>query len=116
MTGDSKNYEIGFSFWLQSDGGHFLGKGRVELLENIRLTGSITQGARAMKMSYRQAWQMVEDMNKQSRSPLVEKISGGAGGGGARITPAGDAAIVIYHKLHSKIDSFVKKETAKLKL
>ena len=70
-----KNYSIGCRVWIkENEMGHFLGNGRVELLENIGKTGSITKGALEMKMSYRQAWQMVQDINSRAEKPLVEKI------------------------------------------
>ena len=81
-----------------------MGIGRVRLLEHIRETGSITNAAKAMKMSYRQAWQMVEDMNSRSDKPLVEKILGGKGGGGAKVTEAGEKAISLFYKLEQKIE------------
>lgn len=66
--------------WIDETNGPFLGIGRVWLLEHIGEMGSITNAAKEMKMSYRQAWQLVEDMNKQAQEPLVEKILGGKGG------------------------------------
>lgn len=105
-----KKYSVGFNVWIKEEQGHFLGKGRVELLENIQSTGSITKGAKAMKMSYRQAWQMVEDMNERADKPLVEKILGGKGGGGAIVTEAGQRAIKLYHKTEEKM----KKHAAEL--
>ena len=91
-----------------------MGLGRVRLLENIKQTGSITGGAKAMKMSYRQAWQMVEDMNKRSDKPLVEKIMGGKGGGGAVITQAGENAIKLYYHVEQKVMKLSKELTEKI--
>jgi len=101
-----KKYTVGYHVWIKGEKGHFLGKGRVELLENIQSTGSITKGAAAMKMSYRQAWQMVEDMNKTSVKPLVEKILGGKGGGGAAITEAGEKAIKLFYEVDEKMKKY----------
>ena len=112
----SKKYTIGFHFWIRETNGHFLGHGRVQLLENIKTTGSITQAAKVMKMSYRQAWQMVEDLNATSNKPLVEKTLGGAGGGGAKVTKAGDEAIKLFYELEEKIKTFINGESRKLKL
>ncbi len=83
-TQETKKYSIGVRIWLREEAGHFVGAGRVKLLEQIKLTGSITRASKAMEMSYRQAWQMVEDMNKHSSKPLVEKTLGGKGGGGCQ--------------------------------
>ena len=82
-----------------------MGAGRVRLLELIKSYGSITKAAKEMKMSYRQAWQMVQDMNEHAASPLVDKILGGKGGGGAIITPTGEKAIALFHRFEEKINS-----------
>ncbi len=73
-----------------------IGPGRAELLQLIGDTGSIAEAARAMEMSYRRAWALVQSMNALFKSPLVERTAGGAGGGGARLTPAGRAVLEAY--------------------
>lgn len=73
------------------------GPGKAELLEGIRDTGSIAAAGRQMKMSYKRAWSLVEEMNAAFAEPLVDSVRGGAGGGGARLTPAGEAALAHYH-------------------
>ncbi|WP_229029152.1 winged helix-turn-helix domain-containing protein [Flavobacterium sp. SLB02] len=77
----------------------FLGIGKIWLLENIRKTGSITNAAKEMKMAYRQAWQLVEEMNQRAESPLVEKLFGRKGGGGARLTPAAEKAKTVFYEI-----------------
>jgi len=76
-----------------------LGPGKADLLERIRETGSIAAAGRAMSMSYKRAWTLVEDMNGAFRDPLVESSRGGARGGGARLTEAGEAVLAHYRKL-----------------
>ncbi len=73
-----------------------IGPGKVALLEAIGQTGSISAAGRAMKMSYRRAWQLVEDLNHTVRHPVVETAAGGAGGGGARLTDAGRRLVQQY--------------------
>jgi|ERR1019366_2408280 molybdate transport system regulatory protein len=111
----SKKYSIRVRIWVDETNGPFLGIGRVWLLENIGQTGSITNAAKKMKMSYRQAWQLVEDMNKHAQTPLVEKLLGGKDGGGARLTDAGQRAIKTFYALEKKINDFVIKESNKIK-
>lgn len=111
-----KRYTIRTRIWVDEKNGPFLGLGRVVLLEKINETGSITNAAKEIKMSYRQAWQLVEDMNKRAEKPLVEKILGGKNGGGAMVTVAGKRAIAAYYKLEQKVKKFVAKESTKLKL
>lgn len=76
-----------------------LGPGKAELLEGIRETGSIAAAGRAMAMSYKRAWSLVEEMNDAFREPLVESQRGGPGGGGARLTEAGQTVLAHYRKL-----------------
>jgi molybdate transport system regulatory protein len=67
-----------------------LGRGKMELLEHIRQTGSISAAGRAMDMSYRRAWLLVSDMNRMFKAPVVESQRGGQKGGGAALTPFGE--------------------------
>lgn len=77
-------------------GGLRIGPGKVRLLEEIAARGSISAAGRALRMSYRRAWELVESLNAGLGTPVVETAAGGAGGGGARLTPAGEAVIRHY--------------------
>ncbi len=66
-----------------------LGRGKVQLMEHIRTTGSISAAGRAMDMSYRRAWLLVDEMNRMFRMPVVESQRGGKQGGGAALTAFG---------------------------
>ena len=115
MKGKIK-YSVDFRIWIYSNQEKLLGKGRIELLERIQETGSISSAAKEMKMSYRQAWQMVEEMNARVEKPLVEKQLGGKNGGGTVVTNEGEKWIQLFYNLNEKINSFVQKEVKKLKL
>lgn len=108
-------YNVDFRIWFYHKNEKFLGKGRVELLEKIKATGSISGAAAEMKMSYRQAWQMVKEMNERGTSIVVEKQLGGKSGGGATVTEAGDRAIKQFYQLQNKIKQFIEEESKKLK-
>jgi len=69
------------------------GPGKADLLEGIRDTGSIAAAGRRMRMSYKRAWQLVEELNRVFDTPLVEASKGGSGGGGATLTRAGADAL-----------------------
>jgi len=111
----NKKYSIRVRMWVDETNGPFLGIGRVWLLEHIGETGSITNASKKMKMSYRQAWQLVENMNEHAQEPLVEKLLGGKGGGGAKLTTAGQKAIKTFYALEKKINDFINKESGKIK-
>lgn len=101
--------------WVDGSEGTFLGYGRIVLLERIREYGSITKAAKSMEMSYRHAWDLVDSMNKQAKSPLVESATGGKGGGGARVTEEGERMIALFWKFHENFQNFLEQEEKKLK-
>ena len=78
-----------------------IGPGKVALLEAIARTGSISAAGRALRMSYRRAWELVEDLNRGLGTPVVSTVAGGAGGGGARLTPAGEAIVTRYRAIEA---------------
>lgn len=104
----NQNINIRFRVWVDNGDLPYLGLGRIVLLENIIKHGSITKGAEAINMSYRKAWQLVEDMNKLSDKPLVEKRLGGKEGGGAMVTEEGKQIIKKFYELQSQAEEFFK--------
>src|SRR5690606_32046847 len=78
-----------------------LGPGKADLLEHIRDSGSISAAGRAMGMSYKRAWGLVEEMNAAFREPLVGSARGGPQGGGAWLTEAGSAVLGHYRRLEA---------------
>jgi molybdate transport system regulatory protein len=79
-----------------------IGPGKADLLAAIARTGSISAAAREMKMSYRRAWLLVEAMNSAFRRPLVETLTGGRSGGGARVTRLGEEVLRRYRFMEGK--------------
>lgn len=78
-----------------------MGPGKADLLDAIARTGSIAAAGREMGMSYRRAWALVDTMNAMFTDPLVESTRGGASGGGARVTPTGQAVLEAYRDLET---------------
>ena len=70
-----------------------LGRGKIELLEQIRATGSISAAGRAMGMSYRRAWDLVDELNNCFGKPVITTQMGGQHGGGAALTPLGETVV-----------------------
>ncbi len=101
-------YRVRGRVWLEKDGQLYMGWGRVLLLERIDKLGSIAAAARSMKLGYRNAWLWVESANHLAPSPLVEKTAGGAGGGHARLTKAGQKAVERYKELRTKFNEFLR--------
>ncbi|HVK99194.1 MAG TPA: winged helix-turn-helix domain-containing protein [Dongiaceae bacterium] len=82
-----------------------LGPGKVDLLQTIHNTGSISAAGRAMNMSYRRAWLLVDAMNRCFTAPLVDTAKGGSQGGGARLTPLGEQVLQIYQLMRSDVQA-----------
>jgi molybdate transport system regulatory protein len=76
-----------------------VGPGKVDLLEAIGETGSITAAARTLGMSYRRAWLLVDTMNRCFKKPVVETEAGGKRGGGTRLTEVGAEALRRYRNV-----------------
>ena len=79
-----------------------LGRGKIMLLELIRETGSISAAGRAMDMSYRRAWLLVDALNRMFKEPSVESQRGGRQGGGAAVTPFGETLIARFRAMEAK--------------
>lgn len=101
------NFRANGRIWIDGKDGAFLGYGRVELLEKIHELGSIRQAAQAMKMSYRQAWEFIKQMNEQTESPLVLMNVGGKGGGQTQLTEKGLEAIEKFKLFNTAFQQFL---------
>lgn len=93
--------------WIEKGGASFLGHGRIELLQQIAATGSISAAARAMGMSYKAAWQAVDAMNNLADRPLVERTTGGRHGGGTSLTDAGRAMTAMFQQVEQEYHRFL---------
>jgi molybdate transport system regulatory protein len=86
------------------------GPGKIELLRKLGEEHSISSAARALGMSYKRAWALVDTLNRGFGSPIVETASGGKGGGGAHLTPLGEELVARYSALEEKVRSAVQAE------
>jgi len=87
-----------------------LGPGKVDLLEAVGRTGSISGAARELGMSYRRAWLLIDTMNRCFKEDLIKTVTGGRGGGGAEVTPLAYEIIEHYRKMEAKAAESVKQE------
>lgn len=104
---DEKPLQVDGNFWLSAAGAGPAGHKRIALLESIGRTGSISQAAREIGMSYKAAWQAVDSMNNLSSTPLVERSIGGSGGGGTRLTDEGRRLIAIFRRTEAEFTGFL---------
>lgn len=93
-----------------------IGPGKILLLENIHANGSISAAGRAMDMSYKRAWDLVDEINRICRHPAVERQTGGKNGGGAVLTPLGLSLVARYRKIERAAASAARKELAALQM
>ena len=98
------------NFRVQIKHGVAIGPGKVALLEAISITGSISEAARVMEMSYRTAWQLVSSMNEHFVEPLVAMTKGGKAGGGARLTEVGWDVLHTYQAMQERAVAAISSE------
>ncbi|MEG6509384.1 LysR family transcriptional regulator [Methyloligella sp. 2.7D] len=94
--------------------GLVLGPGKVDLLETIDRTGSISAAGREMGMSYRRAWLLVDALNHMFAEPLVVASPGGASGGGASVTDYGRAVAAAYRRAEDRTQAIIEEELGTL--
>jgi molybdate transport system regulatory protein len=92
-----------------------IGPGKIQLLETIHACGSISAAGRAMDMSYKRAWDLVDEINRICRQAAVERQTGGKNGGGAILTPFGTSLVARYRKIERAAASAVRKDLLALR-
>jgi molybdate transport system regulatory protein len=108
MKGKSKSgIELDGAFWFQKDEQKFLGGDRIALLEKIDQLGSITKAAKAIGISYKNAWDIVNLINNLAEKPLVDRLAGGKGGGGTTLTGYGKEVIRQFAVLQEEHRKFL---------
>ena len=93
----------------------YLGPGRADLLEQIGKTGSISAAGKAMGMSYKRAWGLVQALNDGFGVMLVEASRGGSAQGGAQLTEVGQAALAHYRSMQDRTRSAIAEDVAGLR-
>jgi len=93
--------------WIARNESNLAGHGRIDLLQRIADTGSITKAAKSMGMSYKAAWDAVDAMNNLAGEPLVERVTGGKGGGGTRLTARGQRLVAAFRLIEEEHRRFL---------
>jgi molybdate transport system regulatory protein len=92
-----------------------IGPGKIQLLEHIRDCGSISAAGRAMDMSYKRAWDLVEEINRICGHAAVARQTGGRNGGGAMLTSFGTSLVARYRKIERDAARAVRKDLQALR-
>ena len=87
-----------------------VGPGKIALLEHIDSSGSLSQAARELGMSYRRAWLLLDDLNRAFTEPVATASAGGAGGGGAFLTPFGKKLVFAYRDTEREAGEAARKQ------
>jgi len=107
MAADSHPLKLGAELWLTLDGHHLAGARRVALLAEIARAGSITQAAKAVGLSYKGAWNAIDDMSNLAGEPLLDRVVGGKGGGSTRLTARGEKLVHNFDLIRQEHARFV---------
>lgn len=108
MTDSKQSIGLEGSIWFQKADNRFLGGDRIALLDKIDELGSITSAAKAVGISYKTAWHLVNMMNNLSEHPLVDRTTGGKGGGGTILTNEGKKVIEQFRIVQEEHRKFLQ--------
>ena len=100
--------EVQGAVWIAVGEQSLGGRGRIGLLRAVAEHGSITHAAKAFGMSYKAAWDAIDAMNTLAGAPLVERTTGGRGGGSTRLTPRGERLVERYGQIDAAHQRFLK--------
>jgi molybdate transport system regulatory protein len=89
-----------------------IGPGKMRLLDAVAETGSISSAGRALGMSYRRAWMLIDDLNSSFRKKVVSTTLGGKEGGGAKLTPFGEELVKRYRAIEQSATKATKTHVA----
>ncbi|BDV44368.1 ModE family transcriptional regulator [Geotalea uraniireducens] len=114
MECEKRAVELAGNLWFHKADRKFLGADRITLLDKIDQFGSITKAAKAVGISYKTAWDVVNLMNNLADRPLVERTTGGKGGGGTRLTADGKEVINKFRIIQEEHRKFLDNLTERL--
>ena len=107
-------YTVKNRIWIEANGTILLGPGRVLLLKAIEENGSLSKAAKALSMSYKKAWRLMDAINKAAEETVVITATGGKDGGGAKLTNYGKELIVLFDTLSDSSKNHLKEESLKM--
>lgn len=109
MKTKDQKIELHSSVWMTVNEKNFGSANHVALLAKIEECGSITQAAKAVRMSYKAAWDAIDTMNNLASEPLVARLSGGKGGGGTQLTQRGKQLVKNFQIIEQEQKDFLQR-------
>ncbi|MDP5229185.1 MAG: winged helix-turn-helix domain-containing protein [Cellulophaga sp.] len=109
------DYKIKSRIWIEVGDNVLVGEGRIRLLKEIEAKGSLSKAAKAIGMSYKKAWTLIDAVNKSAKEAVVITSIGGEKGGGSILTPYGKNLIVAFESINAKCWSFLDEEFKEIK-
>lgn len=109
------SYKIKSRIWIEFEDHVLLGEGRVKLLKAIDETGSLSQAAKSLNISYKKAWDLIDSANKSAKEPLIITNTGGKGGGGAQLTEHGKFLISAFDTINKNCWAFLDQQLETIK-
>ena len=106
--------ELNSKIWITHKGEMVFGRGRAQLHEAVERTGSLSEAARRLGLSYRHAWSMLDSSERHLGKALVKRTRGGAGGGGAALTAAGRNLLGKYLAIEQRFEEFARDQSHEL--
>lgn len=114
MEKHDSHLNVSGAIWLSKANRAFLASDRIALLEKIRELGSITKAAKAVGISYKTAWEVVDSINNLADKPLVVRVTGGRGGGGTQLTREGAEVIDHFRIIQKEHERFLGRIAEKI--
>lgn len=108
------SYIIKSRIWIESNGHVLLGEGRVQLLKAIAQTGSLSKAAKALNLSYKKAWHLLDSVNQSAKKPVTINSTGGKNGGGTILTDYGKSLITVFDDINQNCWDFLDKELERI--
>lgn len=87
---------------------------RIDLLIAVDELGSLAAAAERFEVAYRVAWGKIKEIEARLGYPLLQGHSGGAGGGGTRLTPAAHALIARYNRFRAGLPELIERRFAEV--
>ena len=109
------SYKIKSRIWIEFEDHVLLGEGRVKLLKAIEDTGSLSQAAKSLNISYKKAWDLIDSANKSAKEPLIITNTGGKGGGGAQLTEHCKSLISAFETINKNCWAFLDQQLETIK-